>query len=376
MLHAAESAVAVAAWRRAWSPARSALSITQRTFLPEADEPWRLRLADVRLRALEAYAKTCLELGGAELPGAERATRELLELAPLRESGQLLLMRALSASGNVAEALAAYERLRVLLREELGVDPGDAVQDEYVRPSGSSRSAFDKVSLRPPQPCRRMLIFMTITSTTTSNQLHLDDLAGVRGAIITPDDPRYDQARAVHNGAVDRYPLAIVQCADVADVIACVAYARDHVLPLAIRGGGHHGGGFAVWNDALVIDLSGLRSTSVDPEAGTVRVDGGCVWGDVDHATGAFGMALPSGFMSTTGVGGLTLGGGIGYLTRLSASRSTIWCRPMWYWPTVALLPRAPTRTVTCSGRCEEAAVTSGSSPHSRSVAIRSVSTA
>jgi DNA-binding SARP family transcriptional activator len=137
MLHAAESAVAVGAWRRAWSPARSALSITQRTFLPEADEPWaetwRLRLADVRLRALEAYAKTCLELGGAELPGAERATRELVELAPLRESGQLLLMRVLSASGNVAEALAVYERLRVLLREELGVDPGDAVQDEYVR---------------------------------------------------------------------------------------------------------------------------------------------------------------------------------------------------------------------------------------------------
>jgi FAD/FMN-containing dehydrogenase len=161
-----------------------------------------------------------------------------------------------------------------------------------------------------------MLIFMTTTSTTTSNQLHLDDLAGVRGAIIAPDDPRYDQARAVHNGAVDRYPLAIVQCADVADVIACVAYARDHVLPLAIRGGGHYGGGFAVWDNALVIDLSGLRSTSVDPVAGTVRVDGGCVWGDVDHATGAFGMALPSGFMSTTGVGGLTLGGGIGYLTR------------------------------------------------------------
>ena len=124
------------------------------------------------------------------------------------------------------------------------------------------------------------------------------------------------QARAVYNGAVDRYPLAIVRCADVADVMACVAYARDNVLPLAIRGGGHHGGGFGVWDDALVIDLGGLRSTSVDPVAGTVRVDGGCVWGDVDHATGAFGMALPSGFMSTTGVGGLTLGGGIGYLTR------------------------------------------------------------
>ncbi|HEY6813274.1 MAG TPA: FAD-binding oxidoreductase, partial [Propionibacteriaceae bacterium] len=158
---------------------------------------------------------------------------------------------------------------------------------------------------------------MTTTSKTPSlAQLRPDDLAGVRGAIITPSDPRYDAARAVHNGAVDRYPLAIVQCADVADVMACVAYARENVLPLAIRGGGHHGGGFGVWDDALVIDLSRLRSTSVDPEAGTVRVDGGCVWGDVDHATGAFGMALPSGFMSTTGVGGLTLGGGVGYLTR------------------------------------------------------------
>ena len=147
MLHAAESAVAVRAWRRAWSPARSALSVTQRTFLPEADEPWaetwRLRLADVRLRALEAYAKTCLELGGAELPGAERATRELVDVAPLRESGHLLLMRALAASGNVAEALAAYERLRILLREELGVDPSEAVQNEYRPPPRvAARSAF------------------------------------------------------------------------------------------------------------------------------------------------------------------------------------------------------------------------------------------
>ena len=182
--------------------------------------------------------------------------------------------------------------------------------------SVSSPQGLSKVSSRPPQPSRQMLLGMTTTSKPTSNQLALDDLAGVGGAIITPSDPRYDAARAVYNGAVDRYPLAIVQCADVANVMACVGYARDNVLPLAIRGGGHHGGGFGAWDDALVIDLSGLRSTSVDPVAGTVRVDGGCVWGDVDHATGAFGMALPSGFVSTTGVGGLTLGGGVGYLTR------------------------------------------------------------
>jgi SARP family transcriptional regulator, regulator of embCAB operon len=137
MLHVAESAVALGAWLRAWSPARSALIVAQRTFLPEADAPWaetwRRRLADVRIRALETYAKTCLELGDAELPGAERAARELVDAAPFRESAHLLLMRALAASGNVAEALAAYERLRILLRDELGVDPGEAVQDAYVR---------------------------------------------------------------------------------------------------------------------------------------------------------------------------------------------------------------------------------------------------
>jgi DNA-binding SARP family transcriptional activator len=137
MLHAAESAVAVGSWRRAWAPALSALFVARRPFLPEAEaswaEAWRRRLADVRLRALECYAETCLQLRGAELPGAERAARELVDAAPFRESGHLLLMRALAASGNVAEALTAYERLRTSLREELGVDPSKAVQDEYIR---------------------------------------------------------------------------------------------------------------------------------------------------------------------------------------------------------------------------------------------------
>jgi SARP family transcriptional regulator, regulator of embCAB operon len=138
MLHAAESAVAIGAWRRAWSPALGALFVAQRTFLPEAEEApwaevWRRRLADVRVRALECYARTCLEVGGAELPAAERAARELVDSAPFRESGHLLLMRALAARGNVAEALAAYERLRILLRDELGVDPSEAVQQTYLR---------------------------------------------------------------------------------------------------------------------------------------------------------------------------------------------------------------------------------------------------
>jgi len=138
----------------------------------------------------------------------------------------------------------------------------------------------------------------------------------VRGPITFPSDPGYDDARAVYNGAIDRRPAALVRCADVADVIACVNFGREHDITLAIRGGGHHGGGLGVWDDALVIDLGGLRSTTVNPAAHTVRVDGGCTWGDVDHATGAFGMATPSGFFSPTGVGGLTLGGGIGYLSR------------------------------------------------------------
>jgi SARP family transcriptional regulator, regulator of embCAB operon len=111
--------------------------VARRRFLPEAETPWaeswRRRLADVHARALECYASACLGLAGPELPGAERAARELVEIAPLGETGHLLLMQTLAASGNVAEALAAYERLRVLLREELGVSPSQAVQDTYTQ---------------------------------------------------------------------------------------------------------------------------------------------------------------------------------------------------------------------------------------------------
>jgi DNA-binding SARP family transcriptional activator len=134
-VHAAESAIALGNWRRAWTLALTARLVAQRRFLPDGTAPWadswRNRLADVHMRALECYATACLRLGGAELPGAARSARNLLELAPLRETGHLLLMRALAEQGNVAEAISVYERLRVLLREELGVDPSQTLQEAH-----------------------------------------------------------------------------------------------------------------------------------------------------------------------------------------------------------------------------------------------------
>ena len=138
----------------------------------------------------------------------------------------------------------------------------------------------------------------------------------LRGTLIRRGDAGYEQARAVYNGMIDRHPALIARCVDVADVIAAVNFARDHQLTLAVRGGGHNGPGLGTCDDGLVIDLSEMKGIRVDPAARTVRVEGGCTWGDVDHATHPFGLATPSGFISTTGVGGLTLGGGIGYLAR------------------------------------------------------------
>ena len=140
--------------------------------------------------------------------------------------------------------------------------------------------------------------------------------AAVRGPLILPGDEAYESARKVYNAMIDRRPSLIVRATDVADVIAAVNYARTNNMLTAIRGGGHNGGGLGTVNDGLVIDLSLMRGVRVDAARRTVRVAGGSVWGDVDHATYPFGLAVPSGFITTTGVGGLTLGGGIGYLTR------------------------------------------------------------
>ena len=138
----------------------------------------------------------------------------------------------------------------------------------------------------------------------------------LRGEFIQPQDAGYDAARQVYNGMIDRRPGAIARCADVADVIAAVNFAREHKLLLAIRAGGHNAGGLGLCDDGLVIDLSRMRGIRVDAAARRVRVEGGCTFGDLDHATHAFGQAVPGGIISTTGVAGLTLGGGVGNLSR------------------------------------------------------------
>jgi FAD/FMN-containing dehydrogenase len=137
-----------------------------------------------------------------------------------------------------------------------------------------------------------------------------------RGRVIGPQDADYDSVRALYNGMIDKRPRVIVRCVDAADVITAVNFGRDQGLLIAIRGGGHNGPGLGSCNDGLVIDLSTMKGVRVDPATRTVRVEAGCTSGDVDHATHAFGLAVPFGIVSTTGVAGLTLGGGTGYLTR------------------------------------------------------------
>lgn len=138
----------------------------------------------------------------------------------------------------------------------------------------------------------------------------------LRGTLIGRTHPGYDEARQLYNAMIDKRPLLIVRCVDAADVIAAVTFARNEGLPLAIRGGGHSGPGLGSIDDGLVIDLSRMKDVRIDPATRAVRVAAGCTSGDVDHATHPFGLAVPFGIVSTTGVAGLTLGGGSGYLSR------------------------------------------------------------
>ncbi len=147
--------------------------------------------------------------------------------------------------------------------------------------------------------------------------LSVEDLAQqLRGPVITPEDAGYDEARAVYNAMHDRRPGCVVMAEDAADVMATVSFARENGLALAVRGGGHSTPGYGSCDDGVTLDLSSIRNVRVDPKGRTARVGGGARLGAVDHATHAYGLAVPAGFVSTTGVGGLTLGGGIGYLNR------------------------------------------------------------
>jgi FAD/FMN-containing dehydrogenase len=151
-------------------------------------------------------------------------------------------------------------------------------------------------------------------ATTSLSDAAQRDLGGLAERAVGPGDPGYDEARAVHNGMIDRHPALIVRCTSADEVARTIAFARAHDAPLAVRGGGHNGGGLGVVDDGVVIDLSGLDEIVVGPDV--VRAGGGATWAQVDRATGEHGRATPSGIISTTGVGGLTLGGGLGHLTR------------------------------------------------------------
>ena len=148
-------------------------------------------------------------------------------------------------------------------------------------------------------------------------QAKFDDFkVQIRGEVILPDNQNYNESRKVYNGMIDKRPGMIVKCVDVADVISCVNYGRENNLLVAVRGGGHNGGGLGICDGGMVIDLSGIKYIRVNTADNTVRVGGGNVWGEVDHATHAYGLAVPTGIISSTGVGGLTLGGGVGHLSR------------------------------------------------------------
>ena len=151
----------------------------------------------------------------------------------------------------------------------------------------------------------------------TIDQIALDEYASsLRGELVRPGDQGYEEHRRVWNGSIDRYPALIARCAGVADVIEAVRFARSHDLLVAVRGGGHSYPGYSVCDGGMVIDLSLMKGIRVDPEARTVRAQAGVLLGELDRETQAFGLAVPAGFISVTGLAGLTLGGGIGFTMR------------------------------------------------------------
>jgi FAD/FMN-containing dehydrogenase len=152
---------------------------------------------------------------------------------------------------------------------------------------------------------------------TVLGEATLADLrAAVAGEVITPGEAHYDVARQVWNGAIDRHPAVIARCTGTADVVTTLEFARSEGLPLAVRGGGHNVAGFGTCDNGLVLDLSPMKGVRVDTAARTVRAQGGVLWGELDRETQAFGSATTGGLVTTTGIAGFTLGGGIGWLMR------------------------------------------------------------
>jgi len=159
-----------------------------------------------------------------------------------------------------------------------------------------------------------------MTNQLTNPQLKSSHIEALKhqlaGVIIQPEDEAYEEARKLYNGMIDKRPRLIVKCAEEADVKAAIQFARKHQMEVAIRSGGHNGAGLGSCDDGLLIDFSLMKAIHIDPEQKTARIEAGCTLGDIDKAMHSYGLAIPSGIISTTGIGGITLGGGIGYLTR------------------------------------------------------------
>ena len=196
--------------------------------------------------------------------------------------------------------------------------------------------------------------------------------AAMEGAVVTPEDAEYDQARLLWNANADLRPAVVARCSSTADVVAAVRYARAEELEIAVRCGAHSMSGQSGVDGGIVVDLSGMREVIVDPTRKRARAGGGALLSDLDAATQAHGLAVPSGMVGRTGIGGLTLGGGMGWLTRQAGWPSTTSSRSRSSSPTVESCLLRSRRTRICSGQCGVVAGTSGSSPSSSTDCTRS----
>lgn len=194
----------------------------------------------------------------------------------------------------------------------------------------------------------------------------------VRGRLLVAGDQGWNEAVAIWNGMAAKTPALVLQPVSADDVAVAVGFAREHELLVSVKGGGHNIAGTSIAEDGLVLDMSGMREVRVDPDARLAHVGPGCLLADVDQATQAHGLATVLGFVSETGVAGLTLGGGFGYLTVASAGRSTT--SPRSSWSPLTAESESPTATGirSCSGRCGVVAATSVWSPGSPSACTRS----